>query len=813
MSKTEHPASGATPEARAASLRAALNRYAHEYYVLDQPSVPDAEYDRLYRALEALEAEHPELRTPDSPTLRVGGAVLPEFAPVRHVVPMLSIRTETDTTADGALAFDASVRRELGLAESDPPIEYAAELKFDGLAINLRYEQGFLVQAATRGDGATGEDVTQNIRTIRQIPLGLRPVDGTVPDVLEVRGEVYMRRDDFERLNARQRERGEKTFVNPRNTAAGAVRQLDPKMAAERPLSFFAYGLGEAAGWSGMPETHSGMLDALVALGFPVSKERAAVMGGEGLVQFHAAIGAKRDSLPFDIDGVVYKVNALALQRELGFRTREPRWAVAHKYPAQEALTTVESIGVQVGRTGAITPVARLAPVFVGGVTVTNATLHNEDEVRRKDVRVGDTVIVRRAGDVIPEVVAVVLERRPMEDVPGGDLFNPAQQPKYPPFELPKSCPVCGSHVVREEGEAVARCSGGLFCSAQRKEAIRHFAGRRMMDIEGLGERYIDNLVELEYVHGIADLYRLTLDAFLEMKRRADERDGVTPETVAAGKIATKWAENLLAGIQASKTPPLARFLFALGIRHVGESTAKTLADWLGSLAVIRRAPAPLLLTLPDVGATVAEAIADFFDEPKNQQALDALLAAGVAPQGEHPPSAKLRSQLEPAELYAVLGVPKLTATRSKQLATLVPTLAQLTTADAAQLEGLPAEVSASLLDWLEADGHRARLAQLDALRAELLAAMPAETAEEGALSGKTVVLTGTLPNLTRDAAKAMLEAAGAKVSGSVSKKTDYVVAGEEAGSKLAKAEELGVKVLDEAGMLALLQNPPGDSA
>ncbi|AOE89491.1 NAD-dependent DNA ligase LigA [Ralstonia nicotianae] len=813
MSKTEHPASGASPEARAAALRATLNRYAHEYYVLDQPSVPDAEYDRLYRELEALEAEHPELRTPDSPTLRVGGAVLPEFAPVRHVVPMLSIRTETDTTAGGALDFDASVRRELGLAESDPPVEYAAELKFDGLAINLRYEKGFLVQAATRGDGATGEDVTQNIRTIRQIPLGLRPVGGAVPDVLEVRGEVYMRRDDFERLNARQRERGDKTFVNPRNTAAGAVRQLDPKMAAERPLSFFAYGLGEAAGWSGMPDTHSGMLDALVAYGFPVSKERAAVKGGEGLVQFHAAIGAKRDSLPFDIDGVVYKVNSLALQRELGFRTREPRWAVAHKYPAQEALTTVESIGVQVGRTGAITPVARLVPVFVGGVTVTNATLHNEDEVRRKDVRVGDTVIVRRAGDVIPEVVAVVLERRPMEDVPGSDLFNPTQQPKHPPFELPRSCPVCGSHVVREEGEAVARCSGGLFCSAQRKEAIRHFAGRRMMDIEGLGERYIDNLVELEYVHGIADLYRLTLDDFLEMKRRADERDGVTPETVAAGKIATKWAENLLDGIRASKTPPLARFLFAMGIRHVGESTAKTLADWLGSLAIVRRAPAPLLLTLPDVGATVAEAIADFFAEPKNQQALDALLTAGVAPQGEHPPSAKLRDQLEPAELYAALGVPKLTAIRSKQLATLVPSLAQLANVDTAQLEGLPADVSASLLAWLDADDHRARLGTLDALRAELLAAMPAGAAEEGALSGKTVVLTGTLPTLSRDEAKAMLEAAGAKVSGSVSKKTDYVVAGVEAGSKLARAQELGVRVLDEAGMLALLQNPPGDSA
>lgn len=367
--------------------------------------------------------------------------------------------------------------------------------------------------------------------------------------------------------------------------------------------------------------------------------------------------------------------------------------------------------------------------------------------------------------------------------------------------------------MVREEGEAVARCSGGLFCSAQRKEAIRHFAGRRMMDIEGLGERYIDNLVELEYVHGIADLYRLTLDDFLEMKRRADERDGVTPETVAAGKIATKWAENLLDGIRASKTPPLARFLFAMGIRHVGESTAKTLADWLGSLAIVRRAPAPLLLTLPDVGATVAEAIADFFAEPKNQQALDALLTAGVAPQGEHPPSAKLRDQLEPAELYAALGVPKLTAIRSKQLATLVPSLAQLANVDTAQLEGLPADVSASLLAWLDADDHRARLGTLDALRAELLAAMPAGAAEEGALSGKTVVLTGTLPTLSRDEAKAMLEAAGAKVSGSVSKKTDYVVAGVEAGSKLARAQELGVRVLDEAGMLALLQNPPGDSA
>ncbi|WP_035054326.1 NAD-dependent DNA ligase LigA [Andreprevotia chitinilytica] len=793
-----------SPADRATELRQLLHRYAHEYYVLDTPTVPDAEYDRLYRELEAIEVAHPELKTPDSPTLRVGGAILPQFEPVTHAVPMLSIRTETDTTADGALAFDASVRRELGLAESDPPVNYAAELKFDGLAINLRYENGVLVQAATRGDGATGEDVTQNIRTIRQIPLRLDSV-GAVPGILEVRGEVYMRRDDFEKLNARQRERGDKTFVNPRNTAAGAVRQLDPAMAAERPLSFFAYGLGEVVGWDDMPLTHSGLLDALAGFGFPVCVERVVAQGGDGLVAFHHQIGAKRDTLPFDIDGVVYKVDSLNLQRELGFRTREPRWAVAHKYPAQEALTTVEAINVQVGRTGAITPVARLAPVFVGGVTVTNATLHNEDEVRRKDVRVGDTVIVRRAGDVIPEVVGVVLERRPMEDVPGGDLFNPVQQPKYTPFELPKTCPVCGSHVVREEGEAIARCSGGLFCSAQRKEAIRHFAGRRMMDIEGLGERYIDNLVELDYVHGIADLYKLTLEDFLEMKRRGDERDGITPETVLAGKVTTKWAENLLAGIDASKKPLLARFMFALGIRHVGESTAKTLSDWLGSVAVIRRTPEALLRVLPDIGGAVAESIADFFDEPKNQQALDALLAAGVVPQDEHAPSAKLRDKLDIATLYAALGVPKLTETRSRQLAEAVPSLAALAAIDSASAIGLPADVAESLLGWLDQPGHREHLLTLDALRTELLAAMPAQSAAEGILAGKTLVLTGTLPTLSRDDATAMIEAAGGKVSGSVSKKTHYVVAGEAAGSKLAKAEELGIPVLDEDGLRALL--------
>ncbi|WP_137718370.1 NAD-dependent DNA ligase LigA [Methylobacillus flagellatus] len=792
------------PVSRAAALREQLNRYAYEYYTLAAPSVPDAEYDRLYRELQALEQQHPALISADSPTQRVGAAPLAAFPSVRHRVPMLSIETETDISAEGARAFDARTRKKLGLTSGEAEIEYAAELKFDGLAINLRYEQGVLVQAATRGDGETGEEVTQNVRAIRQIPLRLQ---GAAPPVLEVRGEVYMSRPDFERYNASQLAQGKALLVNPRNGAAGSLRQLDPRLSAQRPLSFFAYGLGETSGWD-VPATHSALLDALHDYGLPVCALRAVCLGAEALVAFHAEVASKRDQLPYDIDGVVYKVNRLALQRELGFRTREPHWAVAHKFPAQEEITVVENIEVQVGRTGAITPVARLQPVFVGGVTVTNATLHNQDEIDRKDVRIGDSVIVRRAGDVIPEVVSVVLERRPMVEGPGSDLFNPARQPKYPRFVLPTSCPVCGSHVVREQGEAIARCSGGLFCSAQRKEAIRHFAGRRMMDIDGLGERYIENLVELDYVHGIADLYKLTLTDFLTMKQRADERDGITPETVANGKVASKWAENLLTAIQASKTPPLARLLFALGIRHVGESTAKTLADWLGSLALIRRAPAPLLLNLPDVGAVVADSIADFFAEPKNQQALDALLAAGVMPQGEHAPSARLREKLAPAALYATLGVPKLTATRSKQLALAVPSmtgLAALSAAHHAVLADFPAEVTASLLGWLEVDGHRDLLLQLDALCHELLASLPADEAEQGVLAGKTLVLTGTLPTLTRDQAQQMIEAAGGKVSSSVSKKTDYVVAGAEAGSKLSKAQALGLAILDEQALLQML--------
>jgi DNA ligase (NAD+) len=779
---------------RARELRSEIERHNHAYYVLDAPTIPDAEYDKLFRELQGLEQQYPELLTADSPTRRVGGQLLAQFEPVRHDVPMLSIQTETDTGPSGALNFDARIRRELMLGDGAPPVDYAAELKFDGLAISLRYENGVLVRGATRGDGATGEDVTQNLRTLRQIPLRLK---GEAPPVLEVRGEVYMRRNDLEKYNAAAAARGDKTLVNPRNAAAGSVRQLDPAMAASRPLKFFAYGIGAVDGWE-MPKTHAGVLDALAAFGLPVCEHRAVLRGGDELAAFHRRIAALRDSLPFDIDGVVYKVNRLDLQQRLGFRSREPRWAVAHKYPPQEALTVVEAIDVQVGRTGALTPVARLQPVFVGGVTVTNATLHNADEVERKGgICVGDTVIVRRAGDVIPEVLGIVAERRPVD---------------ARPFAMPDACPVCGAHVVREPGEAVTRCSGGFSCRAQRIQAILHFAGRRMMDIEGLGERYVERLVEFDYVHGVADLYRLKLDDLLEMKRRADERDGTVPETVKAGQVPTRWAENLLAGIAASRTPNLARLLFALGIRHVGESTAKTLADWLGSFERVRRAPAPLLAVLPDIGGTVAAAIADFFAEERNVVAVNALLAEGVAPADEHAPHPGLAERLTWGELYAALGVPKLTPLRARQLAA-VADGAGLANGriDAAALSaaGLPGEMIDTLIDWLGRPGNRGLLAGIATRRTELLAALPpavdGATAPVFPLAGKTFVLTGTMPTLKRDDAKALIEAAGGKVAGSVSKKTDFVVAGEEAGSKLEKAMELGVPVIDEAELMKLL--------
>ncbi len=679
----------ASPAQRAAALRAVLNRHAHLYYVLDAPEIPDAEYDRLFNELQAIEAAHPALLTPDSPTQRVIGAVLDGLAPVRHAVPMLSIQTETDTEASGAQAFDARVRRELGLDAAAPAVQYAAELKFDGLAIKLRYEHGVLVQAATRGDGETGEVVTHSIRTIGQVPLRLMNLaPGAEPEVLEVRGEVYMRRDDFERLNEAQRARGDKTFVNPRNTAAGAVRQLDASVTAQRPLSFFAYGVGEVRGWA-LPPTHGALMDALQALGLPVCADRAVVAGPQGLADFHARMALKRDALPFDIDGVVYKVNSHALQQQLGFKTREPRWAVAHKYPAQEQLTTVLGIDVQVGRTGKLTPVAKLAPVFVGGVTVTNATLHNEDEARRKDVRIGDTVIVRRAGDVIPEVVAVLPDKR----VAGAAVFT-----------MPAQCPVCGSAAVREEGEVDHRCSGGLFCSAQRKQAILHFAQRRAVDIEGLGDKLVDQLVDAGVVRTLPDLYRLGLSALAELDRMAE-----------------KSAGNVLQAIGQSKQTTLARFLFGLGIRHVGEATARDLARHFGGLDAIMDASVDALLQVPDVGPVVAQSIRTFFEQPHNREVVEQLRACGV--------------------------------------------------------------------HWEEGEPQAA-------------AVLP--------LSGKTVVLTGTLPTLSRDEAKALLEAAGAKVAGSVSKKTWCVVAGAEAGSKLDKARELGVPVLDEDGLRAIVA---GDTA
>lgn len=685
-----------TASQRAAELRATLQHHAKLYYELDQPELPDAEYDRLYQELEALELAYPSLVDPASPTQRVVGRVLEGFEPVRHAVPMLSIRTETDTTAAGAQAFDARVRRELGLATEAPAVAYACELKFDGLAINLRYEQGQLVQAATRGDGETGEDVTQNIRTLRQIPHRLKGAKAAMPEVLEVRGEVYMRRDDFERMNEALREAGERTFINPRNTAAGAIRQLDPALVRQRPLSFFAYGLGEVRGWgesnTSLPPTHSATLDALREFGLPVSEERTVAQGAEGLVRFHERVGGQRDAMPFDIDGVVYKVDDRALQDKLGFVTREPRWAVAHKYPAQEQMTPLRAIEIQVGRTGKLTPVAKLEPVFVGGTTVSNATLHNLFELRRKRARVGDTVIVRRAGDVIPEVVGVLPRVR---------------DPYVPNFRMPTQCPVCGSTVVREKGEVNHRCSGGLFCAAQRKQALLHFAQRRAMDVEGLGDKLVEQLVDGGLVRTLPELYKL----------------GVT-KLAALDRMAEKSAANLVAGLDKSKSTTLPRFLYALGIRHVGEATAKDLARHFGSLDRVMDASVEQLLEVNDVGPVVALSIRTFFDQPHNREVVEQLRAVGIG--------------------------------------------------------------------WPEGEGSG------DDRPRPLL--------------GKTLVLTGTLPTLSRDEAKDLIEAAGGKVSGSVSKKTHYVIAGEEAGSKLEKAQSLGVTVLDEDGLRRLLAVDQADA-
>ncbi|MFA6921081.1 MAG: NAD-dependent DNA ligase LigA [Gallionella sp.] len=668
-----------TVASRIEQLRAEIGQHNHQYYVLDAPTIPDVEYDRLFRELQALESAHPELLTLDSPTQRVGGTPLKFFAEVPHRTPMLSLNNAF--SEDEVRAFDARIREALDVA----CVEYAVELKFDGLAINLSYRGGLFVQGATRGDGSTGEDVTENLRTVRSIPLRLLDVSGAdLAADIEVRGEVLMFTRDFEKLNEQQRSRGEKEFVNPRNAAAGSLRQLDSRITAGRRLSFYAYGIGLCDGIA-LPGKHAGQMALLESLGVPVAAQRCVVQGADGLLEFYRMTGELRATLPFAIDGVVYKVNDIAQQQRLGFVSRAPRWAIAHKFPAEEAMTTLLDIDVQVGRTGALTPVARLNPVFVGGVTVTNATLHNEDEIRRKDVRIGDTVIVRRAGDVIPEVAGVVLVKRPAD----ARLFV-----------MPTLCPVCGSHVSREADEAATRCTGGLFCPAQRKQALLHFAGRRAMNIDGLGDKLVEQLVDANLVSTPADLYKLGMSALVSLERMGE-----------------KSALNLLDAIEKSRHTTLARFIFALGIRNVGETTAKDLALHFGSLDTLMAADADRLQQVRDVGPVVAQSMVSFFGEQHNLGVIEQLRGMGV--------------------------------------------------------------------HWDEQEQLPDKI-------------LP--------LAGKTFVLTGSLANLSREQAKEKLEALGARVSGSVSKKTDYVVAGLDSGSKLARALELNIAVLNEDEFLLLIE-------
>jgi len=677
---------------RIAQLRRELEQHNVNYYVLDEPTITDGEWDKLFHELRALETQYPELLTPDSPTQRVGSKPLDAFNEVTHRIPMLSLGNAF--TAEDIDNFDRRCREGLELEAAD--IEYACEPKFDGLAISLTYVNGVFVQGATRGDGAVGEGVTENLKTIRSIPLALP--SGQLPALLEVRGEVVMLRKDFDKLNERQAAKGEKLFVNPRNAAAGSLRQLDSKLTAARPLTFFAYGIGAVDGVT-LPASHSALMDWLESLRFPVARQRRVVNGVVGLRAFYQRLGEERATLPYDIDGVVYKVNSFRQQQTLGFVSRAPRFAIAHKFPAEEATTVLLGIDVQVGRTGAITPVARLQPVFVGGTTVSNATLHNEDEIRRKDLRIGDTVVVRRAGDVIPEVAAVILAKRPA-DAPG--------------FVMPTRCPECDSAIVKLEGEAIARCTGGLICPAQRKQALLHYAQRRAVDIEGLGDKLVDQLVDEDVVHTTADLYRLGIAALANLQRMAE-----------------KSATNLLASIEKSKSTTLAKFLFGLGIRHVGETTAKDLAKYFGNLDAIMVASVEQLLEVHDVGPIVAQSIRQFFDEVHNREVVEQLRACGV-----HWPEVESKHRSGPQGENASNGAP---------------------------------------------------------------------VADLGPFNGKTVVLTGTLSAMTRDEAKDRLEALGAKISGSVSKKTHFVVAGTEAGSKLDKAVELGVTVLDENAFMSLL--------
>lgn len=814
-----------SPAARADVLRRQIEDAGKAYHERDEQLIPDVEYDRLVRELEAIEQAHPELARADSPTRQVGGKASSRFAEVRHAVPMLSL---------GNAFSDEEVQdfvRRIGERLRRSTLHFSAEPKLDGLAISLRYENGRFVQGATRGDGATGEDVSANLRQISVIPQVLKG-EGW-PEVLEVRGEVYMARADFEAYNADARLHDGKVLANPRNAAAGSLRQLDPKMSAKRKLSFYAYGIGQVDGGE-LPPTHSATLAQLRAWGFPVSDLCQVVEGADGLLAYYRDIGERRDGLAFDIDGVVYKLDDRAGQEQMGFVARAPRWAIAHKFPAQEQTTTVEAIEIQIGRTGAATPVARLAPVAVAGVIVSNATLHNADQIARLDVRVGDTVIVRRAGDVIPEVVSVIADHRPAGTTP---------------WQMPSQCPVCGSEIVREEGEAAWRCSGELSCPAQRKEAIAHFASRRAMDIDGLGGKYIETLVDAGIVRGVADLYRLQRDQLLQLKLVLDAE---SPEALASQiglhlppegsgdylrgllkldgsnegwraqalampttftwntkKIATKWADNLIAAIDASRTTTLERLLFALGIEHVGESTAKALAIWFGDLELIRHLPWPLFKRVPDIGGEVARSLGHFFEQAGNQEAIDALLQVGqVRISDVHPPIAKLREGLDFAQLLVEAEIPGITRLRAEKLVAMLPDAASVLDAEPVRFvaAGLPNEVAMGLADWLDSEGHGPMLLKAEEYRQKLLALAP-EQAEQaaGPLEGQTAVLTGTLSQMNRDEAKARLEALGAKVAGSVSKKTSFVVAGAEAGSKLTKAQELGVPVWDEDQLVAFL--------
>lgn len=685
--------------AEVAALRERIRVLDHAYYVQNEPLVPDAEYDALFRRLQALEAAYPQLVTPDSPTQRVGGTPAPEFRSVTHEVPMLSLANAF--TDEEVVAFDRRCREALGRER----VRYACEPKFDGVAISLVYQERLLVRAATRGDGTTGEEVTANARTIRSIPLRLPP---EAPPFLEVRGEVVITHADFATLNARQLAAGEKPFANPRNAASGSLRQLDPKVTAARPLRFFAYQWVCAEGEGPRPASHSEALEWLLRFGFPVAEWRTVADGVEALLAYYARMKAARDQLPVDIDGVVYKVDDFTDQAQLGFVARAPRWAIAHKFPPTEAVTQLLAIEVQVGRTGALTPVARLRPVAVGGVTVANATLHNEEFIRTLDIRIGDWVVVRRAGDVIPEVVRALPERRTGNEQP---------------FAMPTRCPVCGSHVERDPDKAAAYCTGGLYCPAQRKRALEHFASRRAMDIEGLGEKLIEVLVDRNWVTTPADLYD---PALLSVERLA-----------TLPRMGPKSAANLIAAIARSRHTTLPRFLYALGIRNVGEATAKDLARHFRSLAAIMAASESELMAVPEIGPVVAASIRQFFDEPHNREVIAALRRQGVT----WPETAGQGAQAKTPQRVATAA--------DRQEAATVP-------------EPLP-------------------------------------------LAGLTFVLTGTLPTLTREEVTALIERHGGRVTGSVSRKTDYVVAGSDAGSKLAKAEALGISILDEAGLRALI--------